>query len=128
MVRIVSYGALAASDLIVDAVYEGKTGSQLSGEALSKPLPGVGNQGGFRASGRGNDKKFVALYTSGEDKDCPDTLDLNTGQFVYYGDSKTPGHDLHATQRSGNRILRHVFDLLHGSPPQRIRIPPFLVF
>jgi hypothetical protein len=55
-------------------------------------------------------------------------LDLNTGQFVYYGDNKRPGHELHDTQRSGNRILRHVFALLHASPPQRPRIPPFFVF
>ena len=128
MVRTVPYEDLSVADLIVDAVYEGEPGGMLSGEALSKLLPGVGNQGGFRASGRGDDKKFVVLYTSGDDKDWPDSLDLNTGQFLYYGDNKKPGHELHATQRSGNRILRRVFDLLHGEPPQRILIPPFLVF
>ena len=78
--------------------------------------------------GRGEDKRFVVLFTSGEDKDWPDHLDLNTGRFLYYGDNKKPGHELHATQRKGNEILRHVFDLLHGNPPQRCRIPPFLVF
>ena len=128
MVRIVPYQDLSDADLIVDAVYEGETGGRLSGEALSKLLPGVGNQGGFRASGRGDDKKFITLFTSGEDKDWPDSLDLNTGQLVYYGDNKRPGHELHSTQRSGNRILRHVFDLLHGNPPQRTCIPPFLIF
>jgi len=128
MVRVIAYEDLADADLIVDAVYEGESGSQLAGEALSKLLPGVGNQGGFRASGRGDDKKFVALFTSGEDKDWPDTLDLNTGQFVYFGDNKKPGHELHDTQRSGNRILRRVFELMHGDPPNRAIIPPFLVF
>lgn len=128
MVRIIAYGKLSKANLIVDAVYEGGPGGSLSGEALSKLLPGVGNLGGFRASGQGNDKKFVVLFTSGEDKDWPDSLDLSTGQFVYYGDNKKPGYDLHATQRRGNRILRHVFDLLHGEPPERNRIPPFLVF
>ena len=128
MVRIVPYAELEEADLVVDAIYEGDAGGRLSGEALSKLLPGVGNQGGFRASGRGDDKKFVALFTSGEDKDWPDTLDLNTGQFLYYGDNKRPGHHLHDTQRSGNRILRRVFDLLHTTPPQRETIPPFLIF
>ena len=128
MVRIVAYGKLPKADLIVDAVYEGGPGGRLSGEALSKLLPGVGNLGGFRASGQGDDKKFVVLFTSGEDKDWPDSLDLSTGQFVYYGDNKKPGYDLHATQRGGNRILRHVFDLLHSEPQERNRIPPFLVF
>ena len=128
MVRIVAYGKLPKADLIVDAVCEGGPGGRLSGEALSKLLPGVGNLGGFRASGRGDGKRFVVLFTSGEDKDWPDSLDLSTGQFVYYGDNKQPGYDLHATQRIGNRILRHVFDLLHSEPPERNRIPPFLVF
>src|SRR5262249_31550737 len=45
-----------------------------------------------------------------------------------YGDNKHPGHELHDTQRSGNRILRHVFSLLHAHPSQRARIPPFFVF
>ena len=54
-------------------------------------MPGSGNQGGFRAAGTGDDKKFVVLYTSGEGRDWPDHLDLNTGQFAYFGDNKTPG-------------------------------------
>jgi len=68
------------------------------------------------------------LYTSGQDKDWPDLLDHSTGQFVYYGDNKTPGHELHDTRRSGNRILRRVFELLHASPARRDLIPPFFVF
>jgi hypothetical protein len=43
-------------------------------------------------------------------------------------DNKTPGHELHDTQRGGNRILRRVFDLLHGDTNQRARIPPFFIF
>jgi hypothetical protein len=88
----------------------------------------VGNQGGFRAAGKGNDKRLVALYSSGEDQDWPDSLDLSTGQFVYYGDNKTPGHELHDTLRGGNRILRRVFDLLHASSTDRRLIPPFFIF
>jgi hypothetical protein len=128
LARLVPCAELLRCDLHVDAVYEGEPGGLLSGEALSKLLPGVGNQGGFRASGRGEDKRLVALYTSGEDKDWPDRLDLSTGQFVYYGDNKHPGHELHDTQRSGNIILRRVFSLLHASTPQRSLIPPFFVF
>jgi hypothetical protein len=62
-------------------------------------MPGSGNQGGFRAAGTGEDKKFTVLYTSGEDRNWPDHLDLNTGQFVYFGDNKTPGHERHETSR-----------------------------
>lgn len=128
MVHIIPYEELPNADLIVDAVYEGKSGGQMSGEAISYLLPGVGNQGGFRPSGLGDVKRFVVLFTSGEDRDWPDHLDLNTGRFLYYGDNKRPGHDLHATRRKGNNILRRVFDLLHENPPQRCRIPPFFVF
>lgn len=127
-VRLIPYADLAGTDLIVDAIYEGAADGQLSAEPLSKLLPGIGNMGGFRAAGKGPDKKFVVLYTSGEDKDWPDTLDLSTGQFVYFGDNKTPGHELHETAPGGNKILRRVFELLHGSPPERARIPPFFVF
>ncbi|MBR0730367.1 restriction endonuclease [Bradyrhizobium japonicum] len=129
MTQIISYRDLPTSDLIVDAIYEGAaTGGRggLSDEPLGKLMPGAGNQGGFRPAGKGQDKKFVVLYTSGEDKDWPDTLDLNTGQFVYYGDNKSPGHELHDTQRGGNAILRRVFELLHSS--QRSTVPPFFVF
>ena len=128
MVRVFGYEELPIADLIVDAIYEGMAGGQLSGEALSYLLPGIGNQGGFRAAGRDNDKRFVVLFTSGEDRDWPDHLDTHSGRFLYYGDNKKPGHELHDTQRRGNRILRHVFGLLHDSPPQRRRIPPFLIF
>ena len=128
MVSIVAHEHLPSSELLIDLVCEGSVGGQLSGEALSRLLPGVGNLGGFRAAGRGADKRLVVLYTSGEDPDWPDHLDLNTGQFVYYGDNKTPGHELHDTAPGGNLILRRVFDLLHADNPQRALIPPFLVF
>lgn len=128
MVRVVSHEQLLNADLVVDAVYEGGAAGNTGDDPISKLLKGSGNQGGFRAAGRGNDKKFVVLYTSGEDKDWPDLLDFNTGRFVYYGDNKTPGHELHDTGPGGNRILRNVFDLIHSSSPERARIPPFLIF
>jgi hypothetical protein len=128
MIRIIPNDALSQSDLVVDAVYEGGHSGHTGDDPISKTLKGAGNQGGFRTAGIGQDKKFVVLYTSGEDGDWPDTLDLNTGQFIYYGDNKTPGHELHETGPGGNRILRHVFELLHSSPSSRALIPPFFVF
>ena len=124
MVQIFSYEDLPKADLVVDAVYEG-SGSQLPDEPISKLLR-TGNQGGFRPLGRGKDKKFIVLYTTGEDKDWPDQLDLTTGQFLYYGDNKEPGCALN--KKSGNKILEHVFDLLHLDEQDRSRIPPFFVF
>lgn len=126
--NIESFETLVDCDLVIDAVYEGGSSGHAGDDPISRVLKGSGNQGGFRAAGRGEDKKFVVLYTSGEDKDWPDRLDLNTGQFVYFGDNKTPGHELHDTQPGGNRILKHVFDLLHSAPPDQSRIPPFFIF
>ncbi|MXY22221.1 MAG: restriction endonuclease [Dehalococcoidia bacterium] len=128
MVQVFPYESLSTADLIVDAIYEGQEGGQLAGEPLSHLLAGIGNLGGFRSSGKGEDKNLVVLNSSGEDRDWPDTLDLSTGRFFYYGDNKRPGHDLHTTHKGGNRILRRVFDMLHGDPPIRNRIPPFLIF
>jgi Restriction endonuclease AspBHI N-terminal/Restriction endonuclease len=124
MSQVIEFESLGTADLIVDAIYEGT--SQLASDPISRLLPGCGNMGGFRLAGKGQDKQFVALFTTGQEKDWPDSIDLNTGQFTYYGDNRTPGHELHKTP--GNRVLRRVFDLLHGSPPQRELIPPFFVF
>ena len=128
MLRVIKFDTLATADLLVDAVYEGEAGSQLSGEPLSKVIPGASNQGGFRASGKGPDKKFVVLYTTLEDKTWPDSIDSNSGKLVYYGDNKKAKYELHKTPLGGNRILQYVFALLHDSPPQRERIYPFFVF
>ena len=126
--RIIPSNVLSTSDLVIDAVYEGGRQGNAADDPISKILEGVGNQGGFRAAGRGPDKKYVVLYTSGEDKDWPDTLDLSTGQFIYFGDNKTPGHKLHETTRGGNEILRRAFEFLHASPPMRSMVPPFFIF
>jgi hypothetical protein len=122
------FNKINTADLIVDAVYEGGGTGTIRDEALCKVLPGIGNLGGFRASGRCLDKQFIVLYTSGKDMDWPDLIDSSTGQFIYYGDNKTPGHDLHDTRPGGNRILRRVFEHLHSIPPKRELIPPFFIF
>jgi hypothetical protein len=128
MQRVVPFSDLGSADLIVDAVYEGGSAKNTGADPLSKLLPGVGNQGGFRIAGRGAARKLVVLYTSGEDKDWPDRLEPSTGRFTYFGDNKTPGHELHETTKGGNGLLRDAFAALHQSPPSRAGIPPFLVF
>src|ERR1700741_3347275 len=109
MPQVIEFESLCTADLIVDAIYEGQ--SQLASDPVSRLLPGCGNMGGFRLSGKGQDKQFVALFTTGQEKDWPDRIDLNTGQFTYYGDNRTPG-ELHKTPLGGNRVLKRVFDLL----------------
>lgn len=128
MSQVISFSQLPLADLVVDAIYESSADGQLAGEPISKLLPGSGNMGGFRVSSRGERKNWVVLFSTGEDRDWPDTLDLNTGRFVYYGDNKTPGHELHDTRAGGNRVLRHAFDRLHDATNPRAEIAPFLIF
>lgn len=128
MTKIIPFDEVSTADIIVDAVYGSSANGQLSGEPIAKLLPGTGNMGGFRVSGRGERKNWVVLFTTGEDRDWPDTLNLSTGQFVYYGDNKTPGHELHDTRAGGNRVLRHAFSCLHADQAPRSGIAPFLVF
>lgn len=128
MTRVIPFNQVSTADLIVDAVYESSLDGQLSGEPIARLLPGSGNMGGFRVSGRGERKNWVVLFTTGEDRNWPDTLDLNTGQFFYYGDNKTPGHELHDTRAGGNRVLRHAFARLHADQDPRSGIAPFFVF
>lgn len=126
--KTISFADLGTADLVIDAIYEGGATGNTGDDPINRLLPGSGNQGGFRAAGRGEEKSFVVLYTSGEDKDWPDTIDLATGRFIYFGDNKKPGHELHDTSRGGNSILKRVFEALHAVPPTRDRIPPFFVF
>ena len=126
--KIIEYAELSSADLKVDAVYEGGSAGNASDDPISQLLPGIGNMAGFRAAGRGDKKKFVVLYTSGEDKDWPDTLNTEMGRFTYYGDNKCPGRDLHETSKGGNSILRNIFNWLHANPAEREKVPPLFVF
>jgi hypothetical protein len=53
---------------------------------------------------------------------------LNTGKFIYFGDNKIPGHELHDTRAGGNKVLRHAFARLHDDESPRIDISPFFIF
>ena len=124
----VNFKELCTADLVIDCIYEGGQHGNVTDDPIGKVLPGSGNLGGFRPAGRGRHKNYIVLYTSGEDQDWPDTIDLNTGKLIYYGDNKTPGHDLHDTPKRGNLILKNVFDILHLTSTDLIQIPPFFVF
>lgn len=115
--------------LYIDAIYKANPNTRnLGAEVLSKLLS-VGNQGGFRFKGKTDNPQFVALFTSGEDLYWRDDLDSSLGIFLYYGDQKTPGKDLHDTKLNGNLILKHVFDYAcSDNLDVRKRIPPIFVF
>lgn len=120
----VRFEALESADLVVDAIYLGGTAKNVTDDPVAKLLP-VGNSGGIRFKGSSTNPQLVALITSGEDIDWPDTFNLETGSLTYYGDNKTGGRELHDTPRLGNVLLRNAFDLAHGS---RHNVAPFLVF
>lgn len=115
--------------LYIDAVYKADPQKKnLSAEVLSKLL-GVKNQGGFRYLGKTETPNLVVLFTSGEDIYWRDELDNSIGLFLYYGDNKTPGNDLHKTNLHGNEILRYIFTLaVSNDIRERKKIPPVLVF
>jgi hypothetical protein len=129
---------LPRSPLIIDAIYEGGKKGNAGDDPLSKLLPGIGNQGGFRCCDKNDDScqvykngkcpAFVVLYTSGEEYEWPDYLDYETGIFNYYGDNRNPGHELHDTPKKGNLLLKFVFQNLHRDKIYRLKIPPFFIF
>ena len=115
--------------LYVDAIYKSDPPKKdISAEVLSKLL-GVKNQGGFRYLGETRSPKMVILFTSGEDVYWRDELDNSLGVFLYYGDNKTPGNDLHKTNLHGNEILRDMFAIAANEDLTiRKKLPPVFIF
>jgi hypothetical protein len=128
MTQIFPFDQLPTCDLVVDAIYEGGAAGHAGDDPIQRLLPGAGNSGGFRGPGTGPKRRFVVLYSSGEDGDWPDELDPNTGQFVYFGDNKRPGRLLHDPLCKGNSILKYAFENAHGNSDGRALVCPFLVF
>ena len=99
-----AFDDLGSTDLVVDATYSGGMSGNVGDDPVSRLLRvgdnGVGNMGGFRYSGSlPTDLAVVVLYTSGMDRDWPDTLDPQTGLFTYFGDNKTPGQEWLRTEQ-----------------------------
>lgn len=124
----VSFSDLETSSLIVDTVY--KSGSGPLDEPIHFLFPKCGNMGGFRKvkrnDGSGN-LAYVILYTTMNELEWPDFLDVETGVFRYYGDNRKPGSALTDTHAKGNALLEEVFGRL-GCVEDRKDIPPFFIF
>lgn len=117
---------LSTVDLIVDALYQGyKTPKGGVADPLVK-LVGVSRQGGFRYRGTASKPTLLVLTSNLTEPDWPDEFDPTTGRFVYYGDNRHPGRQLHDTPRFGNSLLKTIFDLAHSD--RRSEVPPILVF
>lgn len=117
---------LLTCDLVIDAIYSGfKTDKGGMADPLPK-LVGVSRQGGFRYRGTLAKPTLLVLTSNLAEPDWPDELDAPTGRFVYYGDNRHPGLQLHDTQRFGNQLLIKLFDMAHSE--ERADIPPVLIF
>lgn len=124
--KIVDFNNLDGASLYIDALYRGGTAGNAGDDPISR-LMGTGNQGGFRYIGSVDETvKLCVLYSSMVELDWPDRLDSETGRFIYYGDNRRPGHELHDTRRKGNEILRQSFNNHHSGT--RHLVPPFFVF
>ncbi len=126
----VAFAGLGMADLLVDALYSGGSKGNTGDDPMSRLVPGIGNQGGFRyaySPSKGT-VKLAVLYTSGGEADWPDHLGVQTGTFTYYGGNRTPGRGLHETPRSGNVLLQYSFAASHGTTAERAAVPPFLLF
>jgi len=120
---LISFEHLHNTDLQLDAVYESGDWGNVKDDPIHR-LVGCGNQGGFRYVGNNDSPNLCVLYSSLTDPDWCDELDIVQGRLTYYGDNKTPGHDLHS--KKGNRVLKSIFEKLHRG--ERYDIPPFFVF
>jgi hypothetical protein len=127
--EVVPFEALDDADLIIDQLYDGGSSKTVADDPIARLLP-VGNQGGFRYKGSPmqGTVRLGVLYTTAAEPDWPDVLDPQTGVFTYYGDNRSPGHELHNTRRWGNLLLRDAFAWSHETPETRRRVPPFLLF
>jgi hypothetical protein len=127
-VRQISFSDLPISDLIVDAVYKGGSAGNAGDDPIAKLVP-CGNQGGFRFCGSTTlpGCRLAVLFSTVNEPEWPDLLEPETGRFLYFGDNRQPGHELHET-RGGNKLLRMCFEALHSGPESKLAVPPFLVF
>lgn len=123
--KIFPFSQLDQADLVIDAIYEGGVSGNAGDDPISKVM-GCGNQGGFRYTGSVEKPRLCVLYSELTHSDWPDELNPELGQFIYYGDNRKPGHQLHETRKKGNLILKNAFDQLHEGDRQSI--PPFFIF
>jgi hypothetical protein len=125
----IEFDGLENADLIVDCTYKGGKIGNSSDDPIHL-LVQTEIQGGFRRKGSITKEPIklesICLVSNLRDNDWPDLLDVFNGYFVYYGDNKKPGKELHDTGKKGNLVLKYMFDSLHLG--EREKIPPIFIF
>ena len=99
------FSQLEKAPLVIDAIYKGGHNKNISSEVLHHLFPKCGTSGGFRKVNRTDNSHklaYVILYTSMEELEWPDYLDVETGIFRYYGDNRKPGNELLKTKNISN--------------------------
>lgn len=94
---------------------------------------GINNVSGFRPKSTKDSKNtditncaFCVLITNLGEIEWPDELNIETGQFTYYGDNRVPGSAIDSTSVGGNKLLQFTYSHLHSQ--SRNSIKPFLCF
>ncbi|MGG0494839.1 restriction endonuclease [Priestia megaterium] len=123
----IKFEDLIDADLTVEAIYEGGPKDNVSADPISKLLK-CENMGGFRILGSKKDRRYklCGIYTDLINPDWPDIIEKETGKFIYFGDNRSHGKNLHETPKGGNQLLKYVFEQLHLG--NRKLIPPFFIF
>lgn len=124
---VVPFADLCESDLVVGTVYLSGSRGSFADDPISKVIGG-GNRGGFRYQGRAAvpGLRFVVLFTTFSEREWPDRFEDSGRRFVYYGDNRWCGHDLHNTPKRGNLVLRELFGAVHAR--RRADVPPIFIF
>lgn len=124
---IVDFEKLQEANLIPNTIYKGGNKGNYSDEVLSK-LMRCENSGGFRKKGslKNSRLQYVVLYSTGKHNEWKDMLNIETGEFIYYGDQDKINKDIHDTPKKGNEILRRTFDDFKKG--NRSNIVPFFIF
>lgn len=128
--RVIPFSQARTADLFIDALYESdrtQPKGSIGSEPLSK-LMGVGNLGGFRSKAGKEGIMAVVLTSTRAEPEWPDSLDVYTGTYTYFGDNRSPGVEMHQTKQRGNQILRDAFALAHGNQEDRAKCPLFFIF
>lgn len=135
MNRVVSYNEVIkgkCNKLIIDCIYENNKPFKNTSDLVLPKIMSVKNSGGFRYIGtlKNNfDIKYIVLYSTNNDEYWQDELDDELGLYIYYGDNKQAGRDLHDTNIGGNLILKNIFELASSNKIEdRIKIPPIFLF
>ncbi|ACD23559.1 DUF3883 domain-containing protein [Clostridium botulinum] len=124
---IIKFEDLQDANLIVNGIYKSGNKGNYSDEALSK-LMRCENSCGFRKKGslKNPNLQYVVLYSTGKQKDWKNILNVDTSEFIYYGDQNKVNKEIHDTPKKGNEVLRRTFEDLKKR--NRSNIAPFFVF